>query len=76
MCREEKNKQCWTHGGRHQTISETIVNSLFETKKKNLKRSLKEAFALRVELCKDKIDSSSLQIEICKPICCTCFFVV
>ena len=34
MCRDEKNKQCWTNGGRHQTISETIVNSLFETKKK------------------------------------------
>ena len=26
-----------------------------------------------VELCKDKIDSSLLQIEMCKPKCYTCF---
>ena len=32
-------------------------------------KNLKEAVALRVELCKDTLDSSPLQIEMCKPIC-------
>ena len=36
-------------------------------------KNLKEAVALRVELCKVKIDSMPSQAEICKPICYTYF---
>ena len=44
-----------------------------KVRNKDSTKNSKEDIALRVQLCKDKIGSSPLQTEMCKPKCYTLF---
>ena len=81
------HKWSCTNGARHQTIlkfpfwnstrnqkTPLVLNTQTSINRINkVWKNSKDSIALRVELCKDKIGSSPLQIEMCKPLCSTCF---